>query len=109
MSRMYICSSMHESPDILRFAYKQPVLQEELQIMVEKEQQILGSIQYSIRRYRKFPQWNVEDTGMLVYHFEKTSPSNNYLELKFCVTGNVYCWEKSTECDNCKLNSSRHC
>ena len=46
---------------------------------------------------------------MLVYHYEKTSPINNYLELRFCVTGNIYCREKVTECDNCKLNASRNC
>ncbi|HKP31624.1 MAG TPA: AraC family transcriptional regulator [Chitinophagaceae bacterium] len=100
---------MHQPPDILNIAYKQPVMQENLHLLLEKEQQIPGSVQYSIRRYRKFPQWNMEDTGMLVYHYEKTSPINNYLELRFCVTGNIYCREKVTECDNCKLNASRNC
>ena len=100
---------MHQPPDILNIAYKHPVMQEDLHLLLEKEQQIPGSVQYSIRRYRKLPKWNVEDTGMLVYHYEKSSPSNNYLELKFCVTGNIYCREKITECDNCKLNSSRNC
>ena len=77
--------------------------------MQEKEQQIPGSVQYVIRRYHKFPQWSVEDTGMLVYHYERSQPSENYLELKFCVTGNVYCKQKDTECDLCKFNASRNC
>ena len=100
---------MHQPPDILALANKQPVLQEELHLLQEKEQQIPGSVQYIIRRYHKFPQWSVEDTGMLVYHYERNQPSENYLELKFCFTGNVYCKQKDTECDLCKFNASRNC
>jgi len=51
----------------------------------------------------------VDDTGMLVYHYEKSDPSSNYLELKFCVTGNVYCKQKEVECDSCKFSASRNC
>ncbi len=100
---------MHQPPDILALANKQPVLQDELHLLQEKEQQIPGSVQYIIRRYHKFPQWSVEDTGMLVYHYERNQPSENYLELKFCFTGNVYCKQKDTECDLCKFNASRNC
>src|SRR2546421_4806169 len=100
---------MHQPPDILDLANKQPVLQDELHLLQEKEQQIPGSVQYIIRRYHKFPQWSVEDTGMLVYHYERNQPSENYLELKFCFTGNVYCKQKDTECDLCKFNASRTC
>ena len=100
---------MHQPPDILALANKQPVLQDELHLLQEKEQQIPGSVQYIIRRYHKFPQWSVEDTGMLVYHYERNQPSENYLELKFCFTGNVYCKQKDTECDLCKFNASRTC
>ncbi len=28
----------------------------------------------------------MEDMGMLVYHYEKSKPKENYLELKFCVS-----------------------
>ena len=84
-------------------------MQDELNLLLEKEQQIPESVQYTIKRYQKFPQWNVEDTGMLVYHYEKAEPSRNYLELRFCVTGNVYCKQKDTECDLCKFSASRNC
>jgi AraC family transcriptional regulator len=100
---------MHLPPDILTVASRRPVLQDELNLLHEKEQQIPGSVQYTIKRYQKFPQWNIEDTGMLVYHYEKSEPSRNYLELRFCVTGNVYCKQKDTECDLCKFNASRNC
>lgn len=103
---LYICShSMHSPVDILSLAYKQPVLQDELQVLQEKEQHIPGSVQYSIRRYRRLQQWNIDDAGMLVYHYKRTDPSENYLELKFCVSGNTYCREKSTECNMCRQNA----
>jgi len=46
---------------------------------------------------------------MMVYHYEKTSPAANYLELKFCLSGNVYCRKKDTECDMCKFSESKNC
>jgi len=100
---------MHLPPDILTIASRRPVLQDELNLLQEREQQIPGSVQYTIRRYQKFPQWNIEDSGMLVYHYESSEPSRNYLELKFCVTGNVYCKQKDIECDLCKFSASRNC
>ena len=100
---------MHQPPDILALAYKQPILQEQLVLLQEKEQQIPGSIQYTINRYSRNPQWNIEDTGMLVYHFKKSEPEANYLELRFCVSGNVYCRKKNTECDMCQFGGSKTC
>jgi len=100
---------MHQPPDILALAYKQPVMQEAMHLLHEKEMQIPGSVQYVIKRYHRNPQWNIEDTGMMVYHFAKNDPQENYLELRFCVTGNVYCREKDEECDLCKFNASPRC
>ncbi|HYE55599.1 MAG TPA: AraC family transcriptional regulator, partial [Chitinophagaceae bacterium] len=100
---------MHSPLDILSLAYKQPVMQEDMQLLQEKEQHIPGSVQYIIKRYRRQSQWNVEDAGMLVYHYKKNAPADNYLELKFCVSGNVYCKQKDVECDLCKHNASRSC
>lgn len=55
------------------------------------------------------PQWMMDDTGMILYQYKKNSPEENHLELRFCVAGNVYCKEKSIECDRCKLNMSTSC
>ena len=79
---------MHHPPDILSLASKQPIMHHELALLQEKDQQIPGSVQYVIKRYRKHPQWNVEDTGMMVYHYKKNDPRENYFELRFCMTGN---------------------
>lgn len=100
---------MHNAPDILELAYKQRPLEEQMPVLYEKEQQAPGSVQYMIRRYRHQPQWNMEDTGMLVYHYEKEASKESYLELKFCISGNIYCRQKDAECGKCRLSLSKDC
>jgi AraC-like DNA-binding protein len=100
---------MHQPPDILHLAYKQPVMHGQMHLLHEKEWQIPGSVQYTIKRYHRNTQWNFEDVGMMVYHYEPSDNHANYLELKFCVTGNVYCREKDSECDLCKFHHSDRC
>lgn len=100
---------MFNPPDILTLAYKQAPMQEQLLLLQEKEQQMPGSVQYSIKRYGRNIQWNIEDTGIMVYHYEKKDPAKNYLELKFCIAGNMYCRSKGTECNKCKAGVSNSC
>ena len=100
---------MFHPQDILALSHKQPVMVNDLDLLHEKEQQMPGSVHYSIKRYSKHPQWNMEDMGMLMYHYKKNDPKKNYLELRFCVAGNVYCKHKEKECDSCKANFSRNC
>ena len=100
---------MYQAPDILMMAYKQPVMHDQLTLLQEKDRHIPGSVQYTIKRYQKHPQWNLDDMGMLVYHYKKEHPEHNYLELRFCIAGNVYCRKKEVECDSCKLNASPGC
>ncbi len=100
---------MNDHADILEIAYKQPLMQNQMQLLMHKEKQIPGSVNYSIKRFAKETQWNIDDTGMLIYHTEKNNHTEDYIQLKFCVSGNVYCREKKTECDFCKFNSSKTC
>ena len=100
---------MDHSTDILQIAHRQLFMHNELEVLQDISRAIPGSINYSIKRYKKNPQWSMNDTGMLVYHYEKTEPKTNYLELRFCVSGNVYCRQKQTECDYCKFNASKNC
>jgi AraC family transcriptional regulator len=100
---------MHQPPDILTLAYKQPFMQEQLVLLDEKDRQIPGSVQYQIRRYEKNPLWNLEDTGMMVYHYQREKPQENYFELRFCISGNAYCNQREKDCDACRLNSFRLC
>lgn len=100
---------MIQPQDILSLAHRQPVMQEQMVLLQEKERQIPGSVQYIIKRYHRQPQWNMDDVGMMIYHYKKESPKDNYLELRFCTSGNVYCKQKDMECDQCKMNASKSC
>ncbi|MEO6454578.1 MAG: AraC family transcriptional regulator [Ginsengibacter sp.] len=100
---------MEQDLHILSIAQRQPVMHEHLDILHEREQLIPGSVQYVIRRFRKQPEINVDDTGMMVYQFKKTAPSENYLELRFCILGNTYCRKKDTECNFCRQKDSGNC
>ena len=100
---------MYNPPDILALAHKQNLMQGDMRLLQERQQQIPGSVHYTIHRYRRNPQWSIEDTGMLVYHYTRNEESTNYLELRFCVSGNVYCRKKDTECDMCQFGASRGC
>ena len=100
---------MHNPQDILALAYKQNLMQDQLVLLQERVQEIPGSVQYTINRYSRNQQWNIEDTGMLVYNYEKKAAKENYLELRFCVSGNVYCRKKNTECDMCQFSASKTC
>src|SRR5687768_1813472 len=100
---------MFQAPDIIAYASRQPLMVDELEILSEKDMQIPGSVQYTIRRFKKHSQRNVEDTGMMVYHYKKENPKENYLELRFCISGNVYCNQKKSECIECRVTTSKNC
>ncbi len=100
--------SMQNVPEILSLAYGQNLMQNDLSLLQERQQTIPGSVQYSIKRYHRHPQWSIEDTGMMVYEYA-SSKKESFLELRFCVSGNVYCRKKDTECDMCQFNASKSC
>jgi len=99
---------MYQTAGILGLIQKQDMVFNELEVLQDVERTVPGSVNYAIRRYKK-TNWNLDDTGMLVYHYEKNNPSANYLELRFCVSGNVYCRQKQAECDFCKFSASKVC
>lgn len=100
--------SMYQTAGILGLIQKQDLVFNELEVLQDIDRTVPGSVNYTIRRYKK-TNWNMDDTGMLVYHYEKNNPTANYLELRFCVSGNVYCRQKQAECDFCKFSASKTC
>ena len=84
--------------DILKMAHRGGI-EPSMDLLYHKGQHIPGSIQYDIRRYYAHHPWTADDTGMLVYHYNANRPAENYLELRYCTTGNRYCEEKN--CGQC--------
>ncbi|MEO8412540.1 MAG: AraC family transcriptional regulator [Ginsengibacter sp.] len=100
---------MESAEHILSVALNHPVMQEEMELVHHKTQQIPGTVQYTIDRYRKLPHINFDDTGMMVYNFKPEDKKESSLELVFCVTGNRYCKQKDAECVFCKHGQSDRC
>lgn len=100
---------MNQTSDIVSMAYRQPYLLQDLELLQETERSVPGSVRYSIRRYRKQPGRSFDDVGMVSYQYNPRNAEENFLQLSFCITGNMYCREKKTECDYCKLNETTSC
>jgi len=97
---------MLQALEILKEAHKNGI-EPSMNLLYQKSQHIPDSIQYIIRRYNAQQSLTTEDTGMLVYHYDASSPENQYLELRFCTVGNRYCSEKS--CANCQQLPTENC
>jgi AraC-like DNA-binding protein len=79
------------------------------QMVYEAGQQIPGSVQYAIKRFIKPEDWMSEDLGMLRYEYNKDEIQNNYLELRFCITGNMYCRQYGETCSQCTAHRNNNC
>ncbi|MEO7801759.1 MAG: AraC family transcriptional regulator [Ginsengibacter sp.] len=99
---------MQTEIDILSMAFNTAVLSDTLVVLQEKDRQIPGSVQYTIKRLKK-ERPLIDDTGILNYHVSKKHPVENYLELRFCISGNTYCNQKEGKCNFCKANVQKKC
>jgi AraC family transcriptional regulator len=97
---------MLQALDILKQANK-PAEFAGMALLWHKDQHIPGSTQYNIKRYYAQDTWTTEDTGMFVYHFNADQPRDNFLELRFCISGNRFCENK--ECGNCNQLPTEDC
>ncbi len=97
---------MIQALDILKQANK-PAEFAGMALLWHKDQHIPGSTQYNIKRYYAQDTWTTEDTGMFVYNFNPDQPRDNFLELRFCISGNRFCENK--ECGNCNQLPTEDC
>lgn len=68
---------MQKTLDILKSAYRSGI-EPTLDLLYHKEQNIPGAILFNINRYYAQHPWVADDTGMMVYHYNETKPSENY-------------------------------
>ena len=100
---------MESVQNILSLALDHPAMQEDMELVDQKTQNIPGSVQYIINRYRKNTGVTMDDMGMLVYNYKTQEDEPGNLELVFCITGNKYCKEKAAECNFCRHSQSHDC
>ncbi len=112
-AKRYLChpinSNMESAQNILSIALGHPVMQEEMKVVQHSLQNIPGSVQYVINRYRRSHEVSVEETAMLIYNYNAEDQKSGNLELVFCMEGNRYCRAKDAECNFCKHSQSHHC
>ncbi len=78
-------------------------------VVFEASQHIPGSVQYAIKRFVKPTDWMGDEAGQMRYHYEAASSDKNFLELRFCLVGNMYCRKYQNECNQCKAHLSAIC
>lgn len=100
---------MESAQTILSLALNHPVMQEEMDLVQQRSQNIPGSVRYIINRYRKMPSVSIREMGMMVYNYNEETKSDSNLELVFCIAGNRYCSAKDEECNFCKHSQSHQC
>lgn len=76
-------------------------------LITVKEQHIPGSVKYVVKRYYPTEKFSADDAGMLVYHFDENNTNENYFELRFCINGNKFCFEK--DCGQCAESPVKNC
>ena len=78
-------------------------------VLFEASRSIMGSVHYSIKRFAKPANWMGDEQGQFNYHYHPAQPENNFIGLRFCLVGNMYCKKFRYECNNCKANQSHNC
>ncbi|MGN6604262.1 MAG: helix-turn-helix domain-containing protein [Ginsengibacter sp.] len=99
---------MHAANNILSIALNDSLLKSEMELVQHNSQDIPGSVQYKINRYRKMPDVEIEETGMLNYHYSE-NVNDRHLELVYCMQGNRYCKKRDSECNFCQHSDSHFC
>jgi len=103
---LYLCALMTIEQEILTWEGNHALL-DNGQLLYRNHLNIPGSVQYDIRRYQANFPMAIQDTGMLVYHFQPSRPQEQYLELRYCISGNRYCPEKN--CSGCAQVPTEGC
>ena len=87
-----------------------PKLQElGTELLFEASSHIPGSIRYAIKRYERPKNWIAHDVGVINYNYQSSDDKKNFLELRFCSIGNMYCRRDQKECNQCKAHASFNC
>ena len=78
-------------------------------VLFEGSRHIPGSVHYTMKRFARPAGWKGQEKAQLRYHYDAASPGKNYLELRFCLIGNMYCKKFRNECNQCKAHLSHDC
>jgi len=80
----------------------------DLPIVFLREKNIPGSWYLNVQRHRRDSSYLVEDMGSMFYSYDE-HVQKQYLELRFCISGQSYCSQPYFNCEDCKLNKNADC
>ncbi len=78
-------------------------------VLFECSRYIPGSAHYTIKRFARPAGWKGQEKAQLRYHYDASTPARSYLELRFCLIGNMYCKKYRNECNQCMAHLSPNC
>ncbi len=79
-----------------------------LPIVFKREKNIPGSWYFNVQRHRRDSTYKIEDEGSMYYSYD-LQVQKQYLELRFCVSGQSYCSQPNFNCEDCQLNKNADC
>ena len=77
-------------------------------VVFSRDKKIPGSWEFNVQRHQRDSSYTIEDEGSMYYSYD-TQVQNQYLELRFCVSGQSYCSQPNFNCEECKLNKHADC
>lgn len=98
---------MLQVSEIMTLAHRQPLMQDQLQLLHQLKLNTSGGIGVSIYRYELLPGMQPEDVGMLSYHYHPRKTAERKIELLFCISGNSYC--NAPECKSGSCVKEKTC
>lgn len=107
-----IFTTVQKQPPQRTFAALMVLIGEDItntQLLQTTARHIPGAVHYTIQRFQKGTHEITEERGALHYQYNKTTPGENYLELRFCLSGNMYCKHAVDDCRKCKTHQSANC
>jgi AraC family transcriptional regulator len=84
-------------------------LEKNARLLYESRREIPGAVQYHIRRYARNDIVVPEEHAIFQYHYQPSQEQGNFVELKFCISGNMYCRMKHDSCNYCLAHRSSAC
>lgn len=89
-------AAMMPFPDVLKTVFK-VAHNPAADVLFQKEQQLPGSVRYTITRHLSADSILVEDAGLLSYFKDQSESENSHLQLHFCIGGSKSINEKNGE------------
>ncbi len=78
-----------------------------LNLVDARSQDIPCSINYSYTRYQTTHSIQIDESAVMMYHYEHINSPNNFLELRFCIISNRYCSQNN--CHEFEKDQSKNC